>query len=198
MLTLLCHTQDITVHVQVHHAFKPIWYCGLTVWLQLPGPTGLLRIYPAHNFEKRSSCKAGCIFLSITTPRKWLVSLSEFDPFSLITFENSQATQFIYFIPIQVSGGPKWKLAGSTGRSLWCACCVHTGALRACTVCIHPGNFFTAASGFFFLLNAPLRNFHRNERKPAFNTLSSSLNTSMVTRHARYVWTLSKIKSGAE
>lgn len=38
-----------------------------------------------------------------------------------------ESQEEIIFYPHQASGGLNWKLAGSTGRSLWCGVCIHLG-----------------------------------------------------------------------
>lgn len=74
--------------------------------------------------------------ISIRTPMKWLVSLSECDPICPITFGKSRKAAGInHFIPIQASGGPNHKLASSEVFS---------------AVCIHAYNFFTAGSVWVF------------------------------------------------
>lgn len=48
----------------------------------------------------------------VITTRKWLISLSEFNQFSPLTFWKSRrAIRLNNFIPIQISGGQNWKLA---------------------------------------------------------------------------------------
>lgn len=122
--------------------------------------------------------------LSVTTTVKWLDSPSEFDPFCLITFwESQRAPWFNHFIPIQVKfQGLNQKLAISSGRSLhWAYWVIPSLEWEV---------FFLL---FYFWLHAPVSNFHGNEQGCASDTVSSSHYTSMTPPHIQVSWRASLV-----
>ena len=66
---------------------------------------------------------SGVVIFSLTAPTKWLVLLSELDPFGCVTFGQSRrATQEKDYIHIQVNGGLNQKFSIWSVR-LWAAQC---------------------------------------------------------------------------
>lgn len=97
-----------------HWASKPIVQSGqkwnYNDWVSNVMSLGPKRLIYLH--RERDVCELVDHFFSVTAPTKWLVSQSEFNPFGLITFAKlRRAARWNHFIPSQISGAQKWKLA---------------------------------------------------------------------------------------
>lgn len=110
-----------------------------------------------NTFSHKLTLKEASV-LSVTTPARWLIPPSEFEPSDPATFGKSKrVARLNYFLPIQVSRALNWKLASS--------------------VC----NAEKISAGSLTLLHAPLSSFQRNER--GWRAVSSECRSMLWTTY---------------
>lgn len=142
--------------------------------------------------QKKQLQKAPKIILSVKIPTKWLVSLSEFDPFGQITFAKSQgAAPFNCFIHSSVGQGLNHKFLVCTlnGPHIM-------KATQKIQVILHPGRQI-------FWLHVELRSFivsrffligskcdHKRETVPSVDVQGSFQGNKKVHSNWNIMWIL--------